>query len=340
MMKASLRRFIEARWYDDKGAFLPLLPLSWLFASVSGLRRGLYRIGWFRSPELPLPVIVVGNINVGGTGKTPIVAWLAQQLIARGHKPGIVSRGYGGETSKKPRLVDSNDARKYGDEPVLLAAMTGCPVCISVDRVAAVRRVAQENVSIVISDDGLQHYRMRRAMEILVVDAERGFGNGHLLPAGPLREPVSRAYKADALVINGPDSPLSGFHFQLVQQDAVCLTTGATQPLSAFAGQRVWAVAGIGNPRRFFRQLVAAGLLVDEVALADHAKVSINKLIGEKDQPVLMTAKDAVKYTGNNLDNVWRVPAVASCSRQDAEKLLSILQNRLEAAESHASDTL
>jgi len=334
MMKASLRRFIEARWYDKKGAFLPLLPLSWLFAAASGLRRGLYRIGWFRAPELPLPVIVVGNINVGGTGKTPIVAWLAQQLIARGHKPGIVSRGYGGKASKKPRLVESNDARKYGDEPVLLSAVTSCPVCVCVDRVAAVRRVVQEGVSIIISDDGLQHYRMCRTMEIVVVDAERGFGNGHLLPAGPLREPVSRAYTADALIINGPDSPLSGFHFQLVQQDAVCLANAATQPLSAFAGQHVWAVAGIGNPQRFFRQLAAAGALVDEVPLADHATVSINKLIGQKDQPVLMTEKDAVKYTGNNLQNVWRVPVVASCSSEDAQKLMGVLQNRLDAAES------
>jgi tetraacyldisaccharide 4'-kinase len=339
-MQASLRSFIEARWYGEKGVFLPFVPLSWLFALLAGLRRGLYRVGLLSSPELPVPVIVVGNINVGGTGKTPIVAWFAQQLIAAGHRPGIVSRGYGAVSSKQPKLVLSDDTGEYGDEPVLLATLAGCPVCVCIDRVAAVKRVAEEGVTIVISDDGLQHYRMRRVMEIVVVDAARGFGNGHLLPAGPLRESVSRAYKADALVINGEPSPLSGYNFKLEQQGAVCLASGKRRPLNSFAGQRVWAVAGIGNPDRFFSQLMAEGIETDEVPLPDHGAISIQTLLRRKDQPVLMTEKDAVKYTGQSLQNVWYVPVVAVCSAQSAQSLLGILQERLESDESRSADTV
>jgi len=339
-MKASLRSLIENRWYNEKGPFLALLPLSWLFGMLSRLRRGLYRAGLVRAPELPLPVIVVGNINVGGTGKTPVVAWLAKRLTASGHRPGIVSRGYGGVPDRQPKLVLGSDAQEYGDEPVLLSALTGSPVCVCADRVAAVNRVAQEGVTVVISDDGLQHYRMRRAMEIVVVDGERGFGNGHLLPAGPLREPVSRAYEADALIINGSGGHVPGFIFQLEQQDAVCLATGETRPLSEFTGERVWAVAGIGNPRRFFRQLVAAGLQIDEVAVADHGSVPIEDLLRKKDQAILMTQKDAVKYPVGSAKKVWYVPVVAEFSENDAEALMSVLRDRLEDAESQSPDAV
>ena len=330
MMNESLRRRIEARWYSDKGAFLPLLVLSWPFALLSSLRRRLYKTGFLRSPELPLPVVVVGNINVGGTGKTPIVAWLAQQLISAGYKPGIVSRGYGSASAKRPKLVQSANTEEYGDEPVLLSSLVGCPVCIGVDRVAAVRRIAQEEVDIIISDDGLQHYRMRRVMEMVVVDAERGFGNGHLLPAGPLREPVNRVYEADALIINGQTSPLSGYIFRLEQQGVVNLKSGDRRPLSAFSGQHVWAVAGIGNPGKFTRQLAEAGLVVDEVAVPDHGSVSIENLLARKNQPVLMTEKDAVKYKANCLPNIWYVPVIAVCSDRDAQELMGILQAKVK----------
>jgi tetraacyldisaccharide 4'-kinase len=340
MMNASLRRRIEARWYSDKGAFLPLLVLSWPFALLSSLRRRFYKTGFFQSPELPLPVVVVGNINVGGTGKTPIVAWLAQQLISAGYRPGIVSRGYGAASAKRPKLVQSANTEEYGDEPVLLSALVGCPVCICVDRVAAVRRIAKEGVDIVISDDGLQHYRMRRIMEIVVVDAERGFGNGHLLPAGPLREPVNRAYEADALIINGQTSPLPGYIFWLKQLGMVNLGTGDQQPLSAFSGQRVWAVAGIGNPGRFTRQLVAAGLDVDEVTVPDHGSVSLKRLLETKDQPILMTEKDAVKYKVNSLPNIWYVPVSAVCSDEDAHELMGVLQMKLEQAKEFSGETV
>jgi tetraacyldisaccharide 4'-kinase len=330
MMNASLRRRVEARWYSNKGAFLPLLVLSWPFALLSSLRRRLYKIGFLKSPELPLPVVVVGNINIGGTGKTPIVAWLARQLINAGYKPGIVSRGYGATRSKRPKLVQSTNTKEYGDEPVLLSALLGCPVCVGIDRVAAVQRIAREGVDIVISDDGLQHYRMRRVMEIVVVDAERGFGNGQLLPAGPLREPVNRVSEADALIINGQPSQLSGYFFWLEQQGMVNLKTGDRQPLAALSGQRVWAVAGIGNPARFTRQLVVAGLEVDEVAVPDHGSVSLEGLVEKKDQPVLMTEKDAVKYKVKSLANIWYVPVSAVCSEKDSLELMEILRTKLE----------
>jgi tetraacyldisaccharide 4'-kinase len=213
-------------------------------------------------------------------------------------------------------------------------------VCVGADRVAAVRRIAKEGVDIVISDDGLQHYRMRRVMEIVVVDAERGFGNGQLLPAGPLREPVNRAYEADALIINGHGSPLSGFIFQLEQQGVVNLESGDRQPLNAFSGQRVWAVAGIGNPGRFTRQLAAAGLDVDEVAVPDHGSVSIENLLEQKNQPVFMTEKDAVKYSVNPLPNIWYVPVIAVCSDKDARDLMGILQAKIKGAEVRSVKTV
>ena len=339
-MKASLRRRIETRWYDNSGPFLLLLPLSWLFALLSALRRGLFRSGLLRAPALPVPVIVVGNISVGGTGKTPIAVWLVKQLIDRGHRPGIVSRGYGGESARQPRLVTDKDAKAYGDEPVLLAALTGCPVCVCGDRVAAVRLVAQEGVTVVISDDGLQHYRMRRVAEFVVVDGERGFGNGHLLPAGPLREPVSRAYASDAMLINGQSDQLTGIPFTLEQRDAVNLATGASRPLSAFAGQRVWGVAGIGNPGRFYRQLAKAGLQIDEVPVPDHGSVSIEGLLRQKDQPVVMTEKDAVKYPDVSAENIWCVPVIAVCAPADCEKIMALVRNRLEEAESCSIDAV
>lgn len=323
-MAAHLRNYFESVWYGGRGTPVLLLPFSWLFALLTGIRRSLYSAGIFRRPLLPVPVIVVGNINVGGTGKTPVVAWLAQQLRAAGYRPGIVSRGYGAVNSSVARLVESDDATVYGDEPVLLSILTGCPVCIAADRVSAVERVAREGVNIVISDDGLQHYRMRRNAEIIVVDAERGFGNGHLMPAGPLRESVGRVSLADAVAVNGSSSDIEGCSFELIPTDAVSLAASLRKPLTEFAGQRVWAVAGIGNPGRFVRALEAAGLQVDVTELPDHGTILLDDLLARRSQPIFMTQKDAVKYPDCALAEVWYVPVEAVFSQADAEQLLNL----------------
>jgi tetraacyldisaccharide 4'-kinase len=323
-MAASLRRYIESAWYSGGVASLVLLPFAWLFGALSAARRALYRCGIFKRPPLPVPVIVVGNINVGGTGKTPVVAWLAEQLRTAGRKPGIVSRGYGAAVTEAT-MVDSADAAAFGDEPVLLAKLTGCPVCICPDRVEAVKRIAREGVDIVISDDGLQHYRMRRSAEIIVVDGERGFGNGRLLPAGPLREPVSRLEQADAILINGASNEIQGLSFYLEPDEAVALATGARKPVSAFAGERVWVVAGIGNPERFVRVLESAGMQVDTADVPDHGSVSLQNLLSVRRQTILMTEKDAVKYPACTFPEVWYIPVKAVFSPADTATLLATL---------------
>jgi tetraacyldisaccharide 4'-kinase len=324
-MAASPRRYLESVWYGGDSAPLFLLPFAWLFGVLSSARRALFRLGIFHRPQLPVPVIVVGNINVGGTGKTPIVAWLAGQLRDAGYRPGIVSRGYGAAKAGGAVMVDSADAAAFGDEPVLLAKLTGCPVCICPDRVKAVERLAREGVDIVISDDGLQHYRLRRSSEIVVIDGERGFGNGRLLPAGPLREPVSRLTAVDAVLINGLSNDIAGLSFKLEPGEAVALANGARRSVDAFSGKRVWAVAGIGNPGRFVRELERAGMQVDVADVPDHASVSLQRLVAARNQPILMTEKDAVKYPGCTLQDAWYIPVQAKFSPTDAAQLLAAL---------------
>jgi len=322
-MQSRLAKAIPELWYSNSALAIALLPFAWLYAIVTAVRRYAYAKGLFSRPELPIPVIVVGNITVGGTGKTPIVAWLANSLKNSGHRPGIVSRGYGSAAGDTPHLVSPGaDPRRYGDEAVLLAEATGCPVAVCRDRVAAVKLCVEQGVSVVISDDGLQHYRMRRQFELAVVDGQRHFGNGYLLPAGPLREPVSRLESTDAVLINGGSEVTEYAHFQLEMSAAVNLADGSSKALAEFAGQTVWAVAGIGNPSRFTTQLEAAGIQVDSVFVPDHGEVSLDNLLHEKAQPILMTSKDAVKYRGNASSECWFIPVTASFSNAQDESLL------------------
>ena len=325
------RKLLASRWYGDTGPILPLVPLSWAYGAIIKVRRFAYSRDLLRRPALSVPVVVVGNINVGGTGKTPVVAWLAQELAAMGYLPGIVSRGYGAHAHKQPVLVQSENTALYGDEPVLLVRRTGCPVCVCIDRSRAVQRLIAEGVNVVISDDGLQHYRMRRVMEIVVIDGERGFGNGKLLPAGPLREPVNRALEADAIVVNGRVDRVAGFQFKLEHHDFVALDDSARSPIEAFAGQRAWAVAGIGNPLRFYRELRAAGIHVDEVDVPDHGSTDIAGLRSLREQPILMTEKDAVKYRQQPCDNAWYLPVNAVFAPEAAASILRLVKSRLES---------
>jgi tetraacyldisaccharide 4'-kinase len=273
-------------------------------------RRAAYRHGLFASVALPVPVIVIGNVSVGGTGKTPFVIWLADKLKQHGLRTGIVTRGYRGRGRQWPRRVAADtDPREVGDEPVLLARRTGCPVVAGPDRVACVEALLEgSRVDVVLSDDGLQHYRLGRRFEIAVVDGVRGMGNGLCLPAGPLRELPSRLQEVDAIVVNGGTWGHAGvFRAQAVVTKVYNLKDGAVRTLDSFRSEQVHAVAGIGNPQRFFDLLEAADLDVIPHPLEDHADIGPAELTFDEPGAVLITEKDAVKCERLKLAGVWCV---------------------------------
>jgi tetraacyldisaccharide 4'-kinase len=329
-MADRLHAWLERGWYGRGTAGAVLAPLGWLFGGVVALRRLAYRLGWFHVHRLPRAVIVVGNLTVGGAGKTPLTVWLAQALGARGLRVGIVSRGYGGTASGPVRVTASSDPAEVGDEPVLLAARTGAPVVVARDRVAGARLLASET-DVLMADDGLQHYRLARDLELVVVDGRRGFGNGRLLPAGPLREPRGRAAEAAAYVVNGGDGSDPGLpagppvlRMRLAPGDVVPLVGGLRMPLAAWAGRRVHAVAGIGDPVRFFDTLTAAGLQVVPHAFPDHARYAAADLAFDDDAPVLMTEKDAVKCRAFADPRHHYLEVAAEFDRADAARLTEL----------------
>ncbi|MCL7714096.1 tetraacyldisaccharide 4'-kinase [Stenotrophomonas mori] len=311
-----------AWWYDGAPVPLGARLLAPLYAAVARLRRGLYRRGWLRRRQVPVPVIVVGNITAGGTGKTPLTIELVQRLRAAGWKPGVASRGYGRDDAGTARWVTADLAPGLGgDEPLLIAWKTGVPVRVDRDRVAAARALLQAGCDVVVCDDGLQHYRLARDIEIEVVDAQRRYGNGRPIPAGPLREPVARARDCDFRVVNlgqagdaGEASVAAGFGewtMRLCIDSARPLRGRRERPLQAFAGQRVHAVAGIAHPQRFFQMLRDHGIGVVPHAFADHHRFQASDLAFGSELPVLMTEKDAVKCKAFATDWHYAVPLQA-----------------------------
>lgn len=298
-MKKQASDVLLRGWYGRAGWFVVCLPLLWpiscLFAVLARLRR---RWQFARQPAFPVPVVIVGNITVGGTGKTPLLCALAENLSATGMRVGIVSRGYGGQHTGAPRLVAASDnARDVGDEPLLLARRTGCLLAIGRDRLAAAHVLAKQGVQLILSDDGLQHYRLPRCFEIAVVDAVRGLGNGLCLPAGPLREPASRLREVDAVVYQGtPQNQAVQYHTALVPQAWCDVHSGESLPLEHVPlGSTVHAVAGIGHPERFFTTLQSLGYHVLPHPFPDHHVFEADELIFSDGHPVVMTEKDAVK---------------------------------------------
>ena len=292
---------VPAYWYGDAGVPLHARALSSAYAAVTGLRRGLYRRGLLRARHPGCPVVVVGNIVAGGSGKTPLTIALVERLRAAGWTPGVASRGYGRSDAGTPAWVEgATDPALGGDEPVLIAARTGAPVRVDADRLAAARALRARGCDIVVCDDGLQHYRLARDLEIEVIDGRRRYGNGRLLPAGPLREPAERGAQCQFRVLNvGSDPELAaGFGewpMWLEPGAARPMAGGRPRPLSAFAGQRVHAVAGIGDPDRFFSMLRGQGIAVVPHAFPDHHRYRAEDLRFGSDLPVLLTEKDAVK---------------------------------------------
>lgn len=283
-------------WFD--GAPVPPVArlLEPVYAGALKLRAGLFGLRLLRRKRAPVPVIVVGNLTVGGTGKTPLTIALVKRLRAAGWNPGVASRGYGRHDQATPRWVAlQTTPAEGGDEPVLIARRTGVPVRVDRDRVAAARALATAGCDIVVCDDGLQHYRLRRDLEIEVIDGRRRYGNGRLLPAGPLREPAVRAARCDFRVVNGGSAGFGEWPMTLCPEGAVPLAGGKPLPLTAFGGHRVHAVAGIGNPARFFDMLRDYGIGVVPHAFDDHHAYTAQDLQFGSQLPVLMTEKDAVK---------------------------------------------
>jgi tetraacyldisaccharide 4'-kinase len=293
-VRRALERALLARWYGRPGLLLLLLPLSWLYAAVLRLRGSRPASG---TP--PVPVIVVGNITVGGAGKTPLVMWLVRELRAKGYKPGVIARGYGG-AGPFPLLVDGQTSPiASGDEPAMIARETSVPVVVAPARVDALRRVCELGVDVVISDDGLQHRALPRSVEIVVVDSERRLGNGRCLPVGPLREPAARLATVDFIVGNGGAAGLDAIPMHLqpgvlrsVRDPVVALTIAEFQ---ARHGKQADALAGIGNPVRFFATLRELDFSVQEFPLADHHVFRDEDLRAHTGRVLIMTAKDAVK---------------------------------------------
>jgi len=304
---------LQQVWYGSRRVPWVLRGLAAIYAPLAALRRGLYSAGLLPRTRLPVPVIVVGNISVGGTGKTPLTMALIEALRARGLNPGVVSRGYGGSATG-PLLVDANsDPRIAGDEACLIAQLTRAPVAIGRDRGSAGHMLLEAaRCDVVIADDGLQHYKLCRDVEICVIDGQRRFGNGRLLPAGPLREPASRAAEFGFRVCNGGVAQTGEVAMTLHVDEAVALASPHQRRLLAdWRGQRVHAVAGIGHPARFFAGLRAAGLELIEHAFADHFAYTKADLDFGDDLSVLMTEKDAVKCVAFADARCWRVPVRA-----------------------------
>nr|WP_257644194.1 tetraacyldisaccharide 4'-kinase [Luteimonas salinisoli] len=288
-------------WFDGATPPLTARMLSGVYGGAVAARAWLYRRGLLRRHGVACPVIVVGNLIAGGSGKTPLAIELVERLRGAGRKPGVASRGYGRADASRALWVQADtDPAEGGDEPVLIAHRTGAPVRVDRDRAAAARALAQAGCDVVVCDDGLQHLRLRRDIEIEVVDGRRRYGNGLLLPAGPLREPAGRGGGGRLRVVNlGADAAgEAGFGewaMRLAVADARPLQGGRACPLAAFAGQRVHAVAGIGDPERFFSTLRGHGIAVVPHAFADHHRYTAGDLRFGSDLPVLMTEKDAVK---------------------------------------------
>jgi tetraacyldisaccharide 4'-kinase len=324
--------WVESLWYGASPLKWLLWPFSVLYAGLARARRALYRSGLRPVIELPVPVIVVGNIAAGGTGKTPTTVWLARELSERGFAVGLVSRGYRGRAKRWPQRVGADsDPNEVGDEPVLLAKLTACPVAAGPDRVAAAELLlSQHRLDVLLCDDGLQHYRLGRRFEIVVVDGARGLGNGLALPGGPLREPPSRLSEVDAVVVNGSGFALSGaFRAKLAPARLYQVAGRESRRLEEFANTEVHAVAGIGNPRRFFAMLEGAGLKVQPHPLPDHARIAASQLEFDDGAPVMITEKDAVKCASIAHQGVWAVGVELSFDGEDGARLMRRVVNSL-----------
>ena len=325
---------IQTAWRRENALYyLVLVPISWLFAAITALRRFAYKVGILKSCQLPVPVIVVGNINMGGNGKTPVVMWLVQQLSNKGYQPAVISRGYGGSVSVPTSVNADSLASVVGDEPVLIASKCACPVWVGANRVNVATELLKVHpkTNILISDDGLQHYALQRDVEIAVVQPEAGNYKPRLLPAGPLREPLERLNTVDAVVRNGKinageKTKISEFEMQLVGEQFYSLLDPEVKASAAdFKRKTIKAMAGIGKPTRFFAHLSQMGLAFASVSFDDHHAFSAQDLANIDCDVLIMTEKDAVKCKAFAKPHHWVLPVQAEIE----EGLLILILNKL-----------
>lgn len=324
-MRARLETALNKRWYGGVKPNLALLSIAFLYDKLSRLRRFLYRKAIIKSVKMRVPVVVVGNFTAGGTGKTPFTIALVKAMQQRGWTPGIVSRGYGRKNSSPVSVSLSSSAKDCGDEPLLIFQRTHCAIRVDSDRVAAAEFLIQQGCNVIIADDGLQHIRLQRDLEIELIDHERKYGNGLILPAGPLRE---HPRPCDYKISNGAledDADARHYGMQLIYGDAESLDGLAHKDLSEFSESKINAIAGIGHPERFFNALMARGLNINAIAFADHHDYVAEDF--PTDAPLLMTEKDAVKCRQLGLNDAWCVPVNAALN----ENLFDDIDRKLKA---------
>ena len=320
--------FIEDLWYGKHPLSIPLVPLGWGYQLLMTLRHLIYQSGIAPIQRLDIPVIVVGNIVAGGTGKTPLVIWLAEHLSEKGYRPGIVSRGYKSKVKQWPQQVRKDSNPEFvGDEPVLMARRTNCPVAIAPNRhIAAEALIEHEQVDIIICDDGLQHYALARDIEIAVIDGVRRHGNGRCLPAGPLREPVGRLKSVDMIVCNN-GAVRGEFDMEYIAEQ-LCSVTDENKrcDIEQFRNQSIHAVAGIGNPARFFFSLRGKGVRTIEHEFPDHHQFKAEDICFDDSLPVVMTEKDAVKCTEFATEKHWFLPINVKMTKAFEHRLTILLK--------------
>ena len=314
--------------YSKSLVSLLLLPLSAVFLLISFIRKSLYQFNFLKSFKLKIPVIVVGNITSGGTGKTPLIIYLANELKKNGYRPGIISRGYGSKTEGVMEVSQKSDVAEAGDEPMLIQKHTHLPVFVSKDRVLAAKALVKKyaKTDVILSDDGIQHYRLRRDLEVLVIDGTRKFGNGYLLPAGPLREFRSKLKTVDAIVCNHKKVIDGSYLMKYKGHLLINLKTNKKIHLNNLSLKNIHAIAGIGNPDRFFDYLKTYNILFSSSAFQDHYKFSKKDFRDMNDKNIIMTEKDAVKCQQFSRNNFWYLPVIAEVDSKFTDVILKKLR--------------
>ncbi|NOQ13220.1 MAG: tetraacyldisaccharide 4'-kinase [Methyloprofundus sp.] len=330
-MKKLMAKFLNEVWYKDHFVGTWLMPLSFIFTDVVKFRRWMYKKGFKPVEKLPVPVIIVGNITLGGTGKTPLVIYIAQQLKAAGFNPGVISRGYGGQSETWPlKVTADSEALQVGDEPLLIAQQLDCPVAVGPVRADSARLLLDsEACDVIISDDGLQHYALHRDIEIVVIDGVRRFGNNFCLPSGPLREPQERIREVDFVICNGGEAEENEIPMQLEGAYAVNMQTQERKALIEFKALNCHAMAGIGNPQRFFNLLKQYGLDCQTDSFPDHYAYSEKDIHYKGAEAIFMTEKDAVKCLAFASEQHWFVPVRAKLESPFIENLISLLRTKV-----------
>jgi tetraacyldisaccharide 4'-kinase len=330
-MKQKISRWLQDAWYKEMYISSMFMPLSMLYDDAIRFRAFLYRIGIKKKTKLAVPVVIVGNITVGGTGKTPLILWMARFLKEQGYKPGIISRGYGGNAEQWPQWVDEqSDPQLVGDEAVLMAKRADCPIAVGPKRAEAGQMLLDKSsCDIILSDDGLQHYALERDIEIVVIDGQRRFGNGYALPCGPLREQVTRLQTVDLVIVNGVPEEENEFSMLMEGDIAVNLVTKEEKLLTDFNWIPSHAIAGIGNPNRFFDLLEQKKISIETHAFPDHYQFTETDISFNDDKPILMTEKDAVKCFSFASEKHWFVPIKAKPQQQFIDKLLTLIKEKI-----------